>query len=98
MTFQWAPRRHKSYEFAKKNKAQVNLNVLRWFLACYNTLRGIHPMGLLGWLNLFTFISWNPGMPHAGEPVPAFILFPCKTAGLHHSEVTLKGKSILRHQ
>lgn len=31
-------------------------------------------------------------MPHAGEPVPAFILFPCKTAGLHHSEVTLKGK------
>lgn len=30
-------------------------------------------------------------MPHAGEPVRAFILCPYETAGLHHSEVTLKG-------
>jgi len=57
----------------QKNKAQVNLNLLRWFLACCNTLRGIHPARLLGWLNLFAFITWNPGMPHAGEAVPAFM-------------------------
>lgn len=55
------------------------------------TLTGIHPAGLLVWLNSSTFITWNPVMPHAGEPVPAFILLPRETAGLHHSEVTIKG-------